>query len=71
MKVKATFSFEHDGTKRRGDVFDVSDRVGSQLVDKGLAVAVDDDAEAGAAPNAGSPRRGKRTSAAAAGADQK
>ena len=50
MKVKAVFSFEHDGTKRRDDVFDVSDRIGNQLIGKGLVVAVDDGDAAAAAP---------------------
>ncbi|QBH18626.1 hypothetical protein EYC51_03450 [Alcaligenes faecalis] len=37
MKVKAIFSFDHDGARRRGDEFEVSDRVGHQLINKGLA----------------------------------
>ncbi|WP_341669047.1 hypothetical protein [Alcaligenes sp. SDU_A2] len=37
MKVKAIFSFDHDGARRRGDEFEVSDRVGNQLINKGLA----------------------------------
>ncbi|MGZ9569262.1 hypothetical protein ACVTTK_07845 [Alcaligenes nematophilus] len=37
MKVKAIFSFDHDGARRRGDEFEVSDRVGKQLINKGLA----------------------------------
>lgn len=37
MKVKAISPFEHMGTRRRGDVFEVSERIGERLVQKGLA----------------------------------
>ncbi len=37
MEVKAISPFEHMGTRRRGDVFEVSERIGERLVQKGLA----------------------------------
>lgn len=37
MEVKAISPFEHMGTRRRGDVFEVSERIGARLVQKGLA----------------------------------
>ncbi|WP_067759326.1 hypothetical protein [Orrella dioscoreae] len=40
MEVKAILPFEHMGTRRRGDVFEVSERVGERLVQKGLAKLV-------------------------------
>ncbi|CAB3662976.1 Uncharacterised protein [Achromobacter denitrificans] len=40
MEVKAISPFEHMGTRRRGDVFEVSERIGERLVQKGLAVLV-------------------------------
>jgi len=36
MRVKAIASFEHGCTRRRDDEFDVSDKIGKQLADKGL-----------------------------------
>lgn len=71
MKVKAIFSFDHDGARRRGDVFDISDRVGSQLVDKGLVIVADEGAKQNSVLNPGAGRRGRRIPAPEDGAEPK
>ena len=43
MKVKAIFSFDHGGPRRRGDEFEVSDLIGERLKSKGLVSIVGED----------------------------
>jgi len=47
MKVQALQSFEHGGSRRRHDIFEVSDNIGQALVRKGLVKMVDSVAKSG------------------------
>lgn len=38
MELIATQNFEHNGKVRRGDVISVSEQIGLQLINKGLAL---------------------------------
>jgi len=49
MKVQALQSFEHGGSRRRHDIFEVSDNTGQELISKGLAKVVEQAAESGGA----------------------
>lgn len=42
MKVKALILIDHHGIKKVGDIFDVSDRSGNELIRRGLAVLCED-----------------------------
>ena len=35
-RVKALFGFNHDGAKKKGQVFEVSDKVAEQLLQRGM-----------------------------------
>jgi len=61
MKVQALQSFEHGGSRRRHDEFEVSDATGQALAQKGLVRIIDRAADA--QPPAPKPsRRTKRVS---------
>jgi len=68
MKVQALQSFEHGGSRRRHDIFEVSDNIGQALVRKGLVKMVEQNAEAGGAePQPAAPKPSGRAKNTAKG----
>lgn len=41
-RVKALFSMEHNGSKKKGDVFEVSDKMADDLLRRGLVSRLKD-----------------------------
>lgn len=45
MKIKVLQAFDHHGLKKEGEVFEISEKFGTELISKGLAKLYDSDAE--------------------------
>ncbi len=66
MKVTAIRSFVHHGKRKKGETFEVSDKNGELLIEKGLAKKADPAAEATGKKEPGAGAKGKQTKAAQA-----
>lgn len=71
MKVKAVSSFDHGGSRRKGDQFEVSEQVALQLKKKGLVVfAGSADSDSGSSGTSDSGSDSDSSSASDSGSDQ-